>query len=256
MSAGWQVWKRTTRLPLLLTLDNGLLFVADPRSGNSAGAIYTRIYESVYTQFIRKTVVAGGMLCDVGAHVGLFTLLLAPLFRSGFCFEPAPDTFELLCRNLRLNGLVDFEPRRQAVSSERGSSVLVAEGPYSGGARLIPDARPVAGASRALTVETVALDDVLPPDRELTFLKIDVEGHEPEVLLGARNVLARAKRGLVMFEQNGEPALMAVAILRDVGWSPFLLDASGTPTTSLEGIGGAYNVFACGPQHPLSPALS
>lgn len=250
MGIGWQVWKRTVRLPLVLTLDNGMLFLADPRSGNSAGAIYTRIYESVYTEFVRKAVVPGGMMCDVGAHVGLFTLLLAPLFRSGVCFEPASDAFGFLRRNLALNDLSEFHARQEAVSSESGARLLASDGAFSGTARLA-EPGDVPSARRILPVEAVRLDDVLPEDRELTFLKVDVEGHEPEVLLGARDRLKRARRGLVMFEQNGAEAVRAVAILREIGWRPFLLDQHAQPTWSLSRLEQSYNVFACGPEHPI-----
>ncbi|MDP9002729.1 MAG: FkbM family methyltransferase [Myxococcota bacterium] len=256
LSVGWQVWKRTVRLPIVLTLDNGMSFIAEPMSGNSTGAIYTRIYESIYTEFVRKWVVPGGVLCDVGAHVGLFTLLIAPLFRSGFCFEPAPDTFRLLKRNLALNGLTAFEPRQEAVSSEGGARTLAAEGAYSGGARLTQSGESVSATVRTLAVKAVRLDDVVPHDRELTFLKVDVEGHEPDVLAGAQGTLRRSPRGLVMFEQNPGQALRAVAILREIGWRSFLIDSTGRPTSSLREIHSAYNVFACGPEHPLAVELA
>jgi FkbM family methyltransferase len=251
MSVGWQLWKRMMRTPLVLTLDNGLLFVADPRSGNSTGAIYTRIYESRYVEFVRRAVVPGGIICDVGAHVGLFTLLVAPLFRGGYCFEPAPDCHELLVRNLALNALGSFRACRQAVSDQPGRRTLVAEGDYSGTARLADAGERAEGSRRAIDVEAVRLDDVLGPDEVIAFLKIDVEGREADVLASARRTLARSPGALVMFEQNGAEGMRALEVLRDIGFRPFVVDALGRPATSLAGVEREYNVFACGPEHRL-----
>ena len=94
----WQAWKRTVGLPIVLTLDNGRRYFAHPRSGNSVGAIYCRIYEAEYILFLREHICRDeeAVLLDVGAHTGLVTLLLADAFRQGACFEPAPDTFGIL----------------------------------------------------------------------------------------------------------------------------------------------------------------
>ena len=118
MAFGWQVYKRIVGLPIVLTLDNGLLFYADPRAGNSVSAIYMRIYESRYIQFVRRHCVPGCAIIDVGAHTGIYTLLLAELFQSGLCFEPAPDTFSILVKNLALNHLERFEAIPQAAAAK------------------------------------------------------------------------------------------------------------------------------------------
>ena len=40
-AAAWQIYKRSVPFPIVLPLDNGISFIADPASGNSVGAIYT-----------------------------------------------------------------------------------------------------------------------------------------------------------------------------------------------------------------------
>ena len=98
-AVAWQFYKRSVPFPIVLPLDNGISFLADPASGNSVGAIYTRIYESQYVLFARQHMGKNGVMCDVGAHSGLYTLLLAPGFRQAVLFEPEPETFLLLKRN-------------------------------------------------------------------------------------------------------------------------------------------------------------
>jgi len=251
MGLAWQAWKRTISLPLVLTLDNGLLFIADPRSGNSVGAIYTRIYESPHVEFVRRWVIPGGTLCDVGAHVGLFTLLIAPLFNTAWCFEPAADVAALLRRNLALNGLAAFQACELAVSCTPGKRILVSDGPFSGESRLVDGVAPSGLVSSS--VPTVRLDDVLGQSVELSFLKVDVEGHEPEVLEGAAEALGRSRRGLLMFEANRTGD--ALAVVERIGWLPFALDEQGRPTISRDYFERAQNLYACGPRHPLTAIL-
>lgn len=84
----WQIYKRIVGLPLIIKLDNGKEFIAEPRSGNSAGAIYTKLYEPEYVMFLRKHTQTNGFMVDVGAQTGLFTLLLSHHLKGGVCFEP------------------------------------------------------------------------------------------------------------------------------------------------------------------------
>jgi hypothetical protein len=54
---------------------------------------------------------------------------------------------------------------------------------------------------RTIEVDVVRLDDVVPPDARVAFVKIDVEGGELGVLEGARTLLAR-HRPVVVFEHG------------------------------------------------------
>lgn len=254
MSVGWQVYKRLTTTPLVLKLDNGLQFIADPRSGNSTGAIYTRIYEAPYVQFARAHVVHGGVFCNVGAHVGLYSLLLAPVFARVHCFEPAQDSFGLLVRNVAINNLSHVEVHQQAVSDSHGYATLLVDGPFSGTARLSAEHN---GESRVVTVETTTIDDVLDPLETLTFLKIDTEGHELEVLRGARRTLERcSKTALVLFENHPVRFPGLRAFFRDLGWELLTVGKKGEIITDDRQLASAYNIFAYSSRHPLARIMA
>jgi hypothetical protein len=115
---------------------------------------------------------------------------------------------------------------------------------FSGSARLwIPGQH---GANATLTglenlasadsveVDVVRLDDVLPPDIAVDLLKIDVEGHELDVLLGARQVIARSPQIRIVMEwsvpQIHDAGIDPAAIVRALeGFSCRNADAMDDP---------------------------
>jgi FkbM family methyltransferase len=244
----WQAYKRSLPFPLVLPLDNGLLFCADPSSGNSTAAIYTRIYESTYIQFLRRECVAGGTIIDIGAHVGIYTLLLADLFEGGLCLEPAPDTYALLERNLALNELHRFRARRLAASSASGTAILGADEPLSGGARIIADG---VASLRQIPIATTTIDEIATSLERVTFVKIDTEGHEAEVLAGATETLRRSVDALVLFENHPDVRSECMDCLERLGYRCFALGSDGVPTQSETAFSASGNVLAAGPSHPL-----
>lgn len=148
----------------------------------------------------------GGVALDVGANVGAYTLLFGRWMRPGgrvYAFEPAPDAFGGLVRQVLLNELREVvTPVCAAVSSTSGSAALVADG-FAGTNRLAPpssDPSSSGAPSAGTRVETVSLDDFCAREGITpTVIKIDVEGAELEVLRGARRTLRRVGAGLEVF---------------------------------------------------------
>jgi FkbM family methyltransferase len=247
LAVGWQIYKRTVGLPLVTKLANGVSFVIDPISLNSTGVIYTRLYEPEFSQFARDHVVQGGACIDVGAHVGLFSLQLADLFHEGVCFEPAADNFRLLERNYRINDLPRFRLAKLAVSDRVGETELLLQAGHSPMNRLDAAAEvAVEGTERVGVTSLDAYLEAHPLATELCFLKIDIEGHELPALRGAQRTLTAARSCLAIIENSGHAAIRS--LLESYGWAVFAIDKGGAPQRALE---GAYNLVACGPDHPL-----
>jgi hypothetical protein len=80
---GWQFWKRAVRQPIVVGLFNGLRFRAYPDCHMSSALMYTRIPDSSDILYLRAHM-GQGTLMDVGANVGLVTLLLAD--KGSTCF--------------------------------------------------------------------------------------------------------------------------------------------------------------------------
>jgi len=119
---------------------------------------------------------------DVGAHIGLFAIRVAPLATRVLCFEPSPVNFELLQRNVA--GLPAVSTSCRAVAGSRGPAVLhLSDNPA--GHSLYPAAGEAGGARVA--VEGVTLEDIFAEHRvdRCGLLKLDCEGAEYAIVHGA-----------------------------------------------------------------------
>lgn len=149
-------------------------------------------------QLLRKLVGEGMQVVDIGANIGLYTLLLARLAgKTGriFSFEPEPNLFAVLCENCAANGADNVTPFQCAAGDSNGRTTFQRSVFNSGDNRL--------GQARAdaTTIETevARLDDVLPV-REVQFIKLDVQGHELGALSGMQEVIAASPHVRVLFE--------------------------------------------------------
>jgi FkbM family methyltransferase len=243
MSIFWQLWKRFKLPPLIYNLDNGAYFVLDPKSGNSVGAIYTKIYSSRHVRFVRKHIVPNGLMVDVGAHAGLYTLLFLHQISGAVCFEPAPDTIRLLRRNILLND-INAEIKELAVGERSGNCFFTITGNNS--------ATNFIGRT-GLQLPMTCLDDSLEGITNLSFLKIDVEGGEENVLKGAVHLLKSNPRAIVQVEITGDKEPI-VDTLRASGFRVYGVDIDGRP----QEYGGMAHLIddlvAFGPKHPFNIA--
>jgi FkbM family methyltransferase len=131
----------------------------------------------------------GDCVLDIGANLGLFTAALSRLVGPQghvFAFEPMPETFRLLTYNSRLFPHSNVTLINAAASS--ASALVGMEMPTSESG--LPDIycahvvdQPTSLRSFALPVDALAI-----PAR-VSFVKIDVEGHELQVLQGIAKLL-------------------------------------------------------------------
>src|SRR5262245_8272662 len=152
-------------------------------------------YERDEIAFVRRLLKPGDIALDVGAHIGFFTIEMADIVGPGgrvFAFEPLDTNAELLERSIaenRFEERVVFE--RAAVGATSGSATLTfpVETLNSGGAYLLRDGSSPLTGNLERKVALVALDEFKLP-HPIRFIKMDVEGAEPQVLEGAKRLLA------------------------------------------------------------------
>jgi FkbM family methyltransferase len=151
--------------------------------------------------WFRRLVRPGGVVIDVGANIGQYTLIAAQLAGpSGrvFSFEPDPVNAAALQRSIERNGFGDLiELLRVAVAGRSGEAAFEVQSDRTR-SRLCangPGVRP-----EATLVRTLALDNFVDErglDR-LDFLKIDVEGADLDVLRGAERALRRLQPAVMV----------------------------------------------------------
>jgi FkbM family methyltransferase len=153
---------------------------------------YEKEVESVLSELITKETT----FIDAGANVGYFTVLSSKSAREVYAFEPAPAVFERLSRNVALNGLGNVRALQLALSKERGGLRLfeskISPGHDSTVKRFEHD--------RSILVDAVRLDDVVDPSVRDVVMKVDVEGSEMDVLLGALGLIRSGKVSAIVLE--------------------------------------------------------
>lgn len=137
---------------------------------------------------IRSNGNAGARFVDVGANIGLSTILMARLADTVFAFEASPKNAIFLRKNLELNRIGNVRVHVNAASHEAGS-VRIHEAGFGAGSHVVSSGHVAAHELSTVEVECLTLDSLDLP--RIDFVKIDAEGHEPNVLAGARSLLRR-----------------------------------------------------------------
>ncbi len=149
-------------------------------------------YEKYETALFKRLVKKGMVVLDIGANVGYYTLLAAHLVGDEgkvFAFEPDPYNFDLLCKNIEVNGYRNVIPVRKAVSSKSGKRKFFLDKNNLGGHSL---SKANVGTSASITIEATSLDDYFKnTDYKVDVIKMDVQGLEMEVLEGMTNTINR-----------------------------------------------------------------
>lgn len=159
-------------------------------------------------RFLRTVVLQCKVIFDVGANVGEWANLVLeanPLVQL-HCFEPSKSTFaKLAARRFPANVLIN----NFGLSSTSGDGKLFVFGEENGMNSLYRrhglEHKGLAPQQREETIDLKTLDEYYFEHNivKIDYLKLDVEGHELEVLKGAENALRAGRIGIIQFEYGG-----------------------------------------------------
>jgi FkbM family methyltransferase len=163
----------------------------------------------------------GSTAIDVGANIGVFTIPLAQSVGSTglvIAFEPLAGNARRLHGNVTLNALGNVRIDCRAVGARSDvTSLRVAIDPAFGSTAGAPEGR---DAGVAIEVPVVPLDDVWHAlgNPSVSVMKIDVEGGEMDVLLGARTLVRSELPALLVEANEARQAQSHAAFLRPLGY--------------------------------------
>ena len=175
--------------------------------------MYYGLYEESDVRFMRSCLRSDSVFIDVGSADGYYVAQAAGIIGSRgsiHCFEPVPEFFAVLEKNVKNSNLqVPVFLNPMAVSDTIGKASMLVD---SGKSRLIKTAMPGTGMDprregrQFIEVRTVTLDHYIREKKmaRIDFIKMDIEGHELWALKGLEKHL----------ESGGRPV-----ILTEIGWA-------------------------------------
>jgi FkbM family methyltransferase len=222
---------------------SGMLFlVPSLREPVAFGLLVDGDYEPATWQAIAAYLPRNGTFIDVGANLGLFSVKAAAHLRDGgrlLAIEASPSMHRYLEENLRLAECRNVTVSKLAITGGDGSDVSFYEAPREkfGMGSLAPQFE-----SSAVQVPGRTLDSLC---GELAFdrvdvIKIDVEGFEAEVFVGASRLLSSPDKPVIVFEfldwaerRSGREPGFAQSLLLDYGYRLHVIEESGKPSPPL-----------------------
>ncbi len=182
--------------------DGGALFELSPFDYIPAHVLRAGYYETEVLDALRRHLLPGDVLWDIGANFGLHAVTVRLLCPSTtvIAFEPNPDLAAAISRHAALNG-VDIIISPLALSAETGPQpfhVMASGNP--GMSTLRPWSQAVYDA--VVTIDCARGDELVASGRlpAPTVIKLDVEGGEADVLEGLGIVLANPRLKAIVFE--------------------------------------------------------
>lgn len=181
-----------------------------------------------------------GVMIDVGANLGYFSLLMAAIRPECevYAFEPSPPTYDRLRENLAINRTRSVEAFSLALGNSDGTLSFINDVTSPTTNRLIKPGE--SSGLPVIEVDVTTLDGFLEERgvQNISFMKIDVEGFEGGVLKGAENALRekRVRAGLIELcpenlKQAGSTVGELLAVVSGFGYRLFYISDDG----SLEG---------------------
>ncbi len=251
------VWSR--RESVLFRTQYGFEVEGSPADIGIGSLFYRGQYEWGELELWQRLLGRPGLtVVDIGANIGLYSLLAAETSRARgygdgriFGFEPNPAECAKFRRNVEINGYGTVRVEQVAVSDRVGicRMALPPEGLGVFG-HLISEGDARHARDKEVEVATVDLDGWCAGAgvERIDLLKIDVEGHELQVLEGAAGLLGRKAIGVVLMEVGHGEWRRCVEILRESGFAVHAIGTRGDlDPLDPDNLRGWSNVLALAP---------
>jgi len=120
-------------------------------------------------------------------------------FSKIWAFEPNPESYRCTQITIILNKIDNVELLQTGLGEKTSSTKILTkdkEGISLGGSSTIIDKYD--GKGKVEEIKIVAIDDVVPKDRNISILQLDIEGYEKQALMGALETIKRCRPILIL----------------------------------------------------------
>jgi FkbM family methyltransferase len=125
----------------------------------------------------------GKTFVDVGANIGKYSVVLSDYYDRIYAFEPSEETFEVFAQNLKMNDITNIVAEKKALGVSFSEEDLYLN-PNSGSTSLLFNPHFKTEKIQVVPLDIYGLKDI-------SIIKIDVEGAEPQALRGMAKTIQR-----------------------------------------------------------------
>jgi FkbM family methyltransferase len=155
-------------------------------------------FEPHMVTLFKNIVLPTDVVVDVGANIGLTTILFSSLARKVISFEASPSTYAILCENINRNAINNAILVNIGLGDKTETTTITFAADNRSGGFVSDMVRPEGGHVTE-NIELRKLDDICCVFGEpLNFIKIDVEGFEGNVIKGGHDVINKFRPTVVL----------------------------------------------------------
>lgn len=158
------------------------------------------VYEPDLTKMFVDKIRPTDVCVDVGACWGYYTLLFSEFAKRVFAFEPHPDSFRILKKNVTWNHCKNVSLIRAGLSNMMWSGPILLYGVTQRGSDTLHPEHIVEHGLKVDKVHKVRLVTLKEHVVKVDVIKVDVEGHELQVFEGMEYLFATNPPRIIVFE--------------------------------------------------------
>ncbi|WP_138476072.1 FkbM family methyltransferase [Dyadobacter bucti] len=190
---------RLHRFPIVYPFIENTFLIVEKGMASAELQIYTGLYDLNEMLFLMHFLREDDVFVDVGANVGVYSILASGVAGSfSIAYEPIPSTFGKLKRNVDYNDLNHKVRLLNLGVGDKAEKIL-----FSDSLDAINHVIQEPGFKGSTMQVDVTTLDISLADTAPTFLKIDVEGFEANVIRGAIKILEKPELKVIIIETNG-----------------------------------------------------
>lgn len=168
---------------------DGLIFDFDLTQWIDQNLYFLDDYERDEAEWVKSNILENSIFFDIGANIGIYSLFVSKVCNRVYAFEPEPKNFSRLKKNIVLNKVKNITTLPWAVTGKEGWITLYV--PKSNRGRT--SEFPLEDRSNEIKTKCITVDNFIKSEKikNVSFIKMDIEGGEPAALSGLARTIEK-----------------------------------------------------------------